>query len=195
MAFISHPFFSEEAVEHKSQFSSLQLPLRNIIALRWPSVRFSVSWLLIRIRIQGFDEQKLKKVYSWYFFSKIAIYWSLSLHKGHPRYRRSLQHSKENKHPALQKISISVGHFCPPGSGSGLLIRIQNTVWFLWFYNIKLPWVYDSGTVIKIRNFFVFVMVFPWKFNLAHAEHTQKIFVRSRIKIAYGWFWIHFQVS
>jgi hypothetical protein len=53
------------------------------------------------IRIQGFDEQKFEKNYNWekikyFFLSKIAIYLSLGLHKGHPSYRRRLQPSKEN---------------------------------------------------------------------------------------------------
>ncbi len=56
--------------------------------------------ILIQIRIQGFNNQKLKKNYSWKFFfiffwSKTAIYLSLSLHKVCPSYKRSLQFSKE----------------------------------------------------------------------------------------------------
>ena len=52
------------------------------------------------IRIQGFNDQTLKKNYSWkfffiLFFSKTAIYLSLGLHKVCPSYRRSLQFSKE----------------------------------------------------------------------------------------------------
>jgi hypothetical protein len=52
------------------------------------------------IRIQGFNEQKLKKNYSWkknsiFFGSKTAIYLSLGLHKVCPSYRRSLQLTKE----------------------------------------------------------------------------------------------------
>jgi hypothetical protein len=52
----------------------------------------------IRIRIQGFNDQKLKKNYSsnfFFFWSKTAIYLSLGLHKVCPSYRRSLQLSKE----------------------------------------------------------------------------------------------------
>jgi hypothetical protein len=51
------------------------------------------------IRIQGYDDQKLGKIYSWNFFYYIFLiksYLSLGLHKGHPSYRRSLQPSKEN---------------------------------------------------------------------------------------------------
>jgi hypothetical protein len=55
---------------------------------------------------------------------KIAIYLSLGLHKGCTSYRRSLQLSKEKKSSTLKRenallFSIFVGHFCPPGSGSG----------------------------------------------------------------------------
>ncbi len=59
---------------------------------------FSVSgsglgW--IPIRIQYFDYPRLKKIYNWNFFkyifwSKIAIYLSLGLHKGRPSFRRSI---------------------------------------------------------------------------------------------------------
>ncbi len=81
------------------------------------------------IRIQGFNDQKLKKNYSWkknllFFWSKTAIYLSLGLHKVCPSYRRSLQLSKE----AIQHFkffSTFVGHFCSPGSGSGFRIRIR----------------------------------------------------------------------
>jgi hypothetical protein len=54
------------------------------------------------IRIQGFDDQKLKKknsaenLFKTFFKSKIAIYLASGLHKGRPHYRRSLQPSKEN---------------------------------------------------------------------------------------------------
>jgi hypothetical protein len=41
-----------------------------------------------------------------YFLSKIAIYISLGLHKGRLSYRRSLQPSKENIHPALQNVKF-----------------------------------------------------------------------------------------
>ncbi len=44
----------------------------------------------------------------------------IDLHKGRPTYRRSLQPSKENiQHFKTSLFSIFVGHFCPPGSGSG----------------------------------------------------------------------------
>jgi hypothetical protein len=54
----------------------------------------------IRIRIQGFKDQKLGKIHCWknvnFFGSKTTIYLSLCLHKGFPSYRRSLRPSKEN---------------------------------------------------------------------------------------------------
>ncbi len=66
----------------------------------------------IRIRIQGFDDQKLKKkitaraAINNFFGSKITIYLSLGLHKRRPSYRRSLQLSKEKEHPALQNMKF-----------------------------------------------------------------------------------------
>jgi len=65
------------------------------------------------------------------FLSKIAIYLSLGLHKGPPNCRRSLQPSKENiqqwastsKYEMYYLFYIFLGHFCPPGSGSGLRSR------------------------------------------------------------------------
>ncbi len=57
-----------------------------------------------------------------FFGSKTTIYLSLGLHKERPRYRRSLQLSKEAiqhfKTWTLKKFSTFVGLFCPPGSGS-----------------------------------------------------------------------------
>jgi hypothetical protein len=53
------------------------------------------------IRIQGFNDQKLKKNYSWkknkkkFLLSKTAIYLFLGFHKVCPSCRRSLQLSKE----------------------------------------------------------------------------------------------------
>ncbi len=53
------------------------------------------------IRIQGFNDQKLKKKITaekkikFFFLSKTAIYLSLDLHKVCPSYRKSLQLTKE----------------------------------------------------------------------------------------------------
>ncbi len=62
---------------------------------------------------------KLKKII--FFGSKISIYLSLGLYKGCPSYRRSLQPSKKNiqQFKTWNFFSFFVGHFCPPGSGSG----------------------------------------------------------------------------
>jgi hypothetical protein len=48
---------------------------------------------MVLIQAKIFKLLKLKKIQ---FFGKIAIYFSVSLHEGRPRYRRSLQLSKEN---------------------------------------------------------------------------------------------------
>ncbi len=83
------------------------------------------------IRIQGFNDQKLKKNNSWkkitfFFWSKTAIYLSLGLHKVCPSYRRSLQLTKEAiQHFKTWIFSTFVGHFCAPGFGSGFRIRIR----------------------------------------------------------------------
>ncbi len=77
--------------------------LKAMLSLQMPE---AVLWIRIqhfkwiRIRFQGFDDQKLKK-YNWqflylFFISKIAINLSLGLHKGRPSYRRSLHPSNEN---------------------------------------------------------------------------------------------------
>jgi hypothetical protein len=79
------------------------------------------------IRIQGFNDQKLKKKLllnknQIFFESKTTIYLSLSLYKERSSYRRSLQLSKEAiqhfKTWTFKFVSTFVGHFCPPGSGS-----------------------------------------------------------------------------
>ncbi len=59
-----------------------------------------LGWTPIRIRIQGFNDQKLRKkitadIFFYFFMIKTAIYLSLGLHKVFPSYRRSLQLSKE----------------------------------------------------------------------------------------------------
>ncbi len=81
----------------------------------------------IRIRIQGFDDQKWGKLYIWknfliFFWSKIAIYLSLGLHKGRPSYRGSLQPLKENIQLfKAWNFSIFIKNYYPPGSGSCLV--------------------------------------------------------------------------
>ncbi len=65
----------------------------------------------------------------FFFQSKTTIYLSPGLHKGRPSYKRSLQLSKENiqhfKTWNFLLFSTFLGHFCPPGSGSGFRIRIR----------------------------------------------------------------------
>ncbi len=64
-----------------------------------------------------------------FFWSKLAIYFSLGLHKERPSFRRSLQHSNKViqhfKHENSLFFSIFVVHFCPPGSGSGSAFWMQ----------------------------------------------------------------------
>ncbi len=90
-----------------------------------------LCWIPMRIRIQSGSRvsmtKNLKKITAGkkfnIFWSKIAIYLSLGLHKGRPSYRRSLHPSKGNiKHFKTWNFlifSIFVGHICPPGSGYG----------------------------------------------------------------------------
>ncbi len=57
--------------------------------------------------IQGFDDQKFCKIYSWkkikcYFDQKLQFTYPSGLQKGRPSYRRSLQPSKEN----IQHVKI-----------------------------------------------------------------------------------------
>jgi hypothetical protein len=84
-----------------------------------------------RIQIQSgstvLETKNSKKIiaekYFLCFFTKIAIYLSLGLHKGRPSYRKNLQPSKENiQHfTTLNFFTFFyfLGHFFPPGSGSG----------------------------------------------------------------------------
>ncbi len=70
-------------------------------------------WLKVGKKYSG-------KFFLSFFWWKIAIYLSLGLLKSRPSQRRSLQPTKENiQHFKKLNLSIFVGHFCPPGSGSG----------------------------------------------------------------------------
>ncbi len=74
----------------------------------------------------GLDDQNWIKKYSWkkiiLFLSKIAIYLStLGLHKGRPRLRRRIWHSKEDIEQLKNEMCYFFyfcGNFCPPGSRS-----------------------------------------------------------------------------
>jgi len=52
----------------------------------WICIDLMQIWIWIQFRIQGYDDQKLKKIYScktfYIFLIEIAIYLSLGLHKG-----------------------------------------------------------------------------------------------------------------
>ncbi len=81
------------------------------------------------IRIQDFNDQKLKKItaekiFLFFFWSKTAIYLSLGLHKVCPSYRRSLQLTKEAiQHFKTWTFKI-IFYFC--GSFLPSWIRIRN---------------------------------------------------------------------
>ncbi len=70
---------------------------------------------------------QLKNILNIFFWSKIAIYLYLGLHKGVQATIEAF--GPQKKHPSLQKMKIInffiifVGKFCPPGSGFGLRIR------------------------------------------------------------------------
>jgi hypothetical protein len=86
----------------------------NIAGFAWLISVFQIQihWFRIRIhyfrlnadpdpiRIQGLMKKNFTKFkaenFYIFFWSKIAIYLSIGLHKGRPSYRRSLQSSKEN---------------------------------------------------------------------------------------------------
>ncbi len=89
--------FRHRAFQNKTQ----SIPVSSVLdphCFQWGS-GFSIS-LRNRIHIRDFDDQKLEKITAEekfiFFWSKIAIYLSLSLHKGPPNYRKSLQPSKKN---------------------------------------------------------------------------------------------------
>jgi hypothetical protein len=93
-----------------------------------PDSAFQVNQDPDPIQIQCFDDKIVEKITAenflrYFFRSKIAIYLSLSLHKERPSYRRSLQPSKgttsHSQHEISLLFSFFVGHFFPPGSGSG----------------------------------------------------------------------------
>jgi hypothetical protein len=88
------------------------------------------------IWIQGFDDQKIEKnlqLNKKNFWIKNFNLPIQGLHKGRPDYRRSLQISKRTSITSKHEISFFstfVGHFCPPGSGSGstdLIVSGSNT--------------------------------------------------------------------
>ncbi len=92
-----------------------------------------LGWIQIRIRIGSGSKALMTKnwkkttaVKKLNFFDKTAIYISLGLHKVHPQKKPS---ALKRGHPTLQNMNYFfftfVGHFCPPGFGSGFRIRIR----------------------------------------------------------------------
>ncbi len=76
------------------------------------------------IWIQGFDDQKLKKYYSWNFF---YIFLFQKLHNGRPNYRRSLQPAKENIQHFKTRNFVTFFFFCWSFLPSWIRIRIPNS--------------------------------------------------------------------
>jgi hypothetical protein len=125
---------------------SVSYPYRiHLIRIRIQHFRLNAGPDTDPVRIQGFYDQKFKKIYSSkkliFLGSKTAIYLpvSLSLHKGRSSYIRCLQPPKRD-HPALQNMkflnfSTFVGNFCPPESGSVSLIVL----------NLCLIYYFDPG--------------------------------------------------
>jgi hypothetical protein len=86
------------------------------------------------IWIQGFNDQKMKKKITAEknyinLGSKTTIYLSLASIKNvqvtEEDFRSQKRPSNTSKHEPLIKFPTFVGHFCPPGSGSGFRIRIR----------------------------------------------------------------------
>ncbi len=83
-----------------------------------PDSAFYAEYLLIWIRIQGFDDQKLGKIYSWkngYFFllkNCNLLIPNLGLHNRRPSYWRSLQPPKENIQHFKTWNFLTFSYFC-----------------------------------------------------------------------------------
>ncbi len=110
-----------QRARHDQQARSLHISPSHLVYLS-AVFRIRIHWFQIRIndfrlntstvpdQYPGFSWPKLKKIYCWEkitFWSKIAIYLYLGLHKGRPSYRRSLQPSKENIQDKISKYEIS----------------------------------------------------------------------------------------
>ncbi len=106
------------------------MPIRNVFILPYLCFLFSTYCPVLRHLIQHFNWIRMDPVPEfWYpvtkieekntyeifflFWSKIAtgIYLSLGLHKGRPRYRRSLQPSKENIQHLNHQFLHATKHF------------------------------------------------------------------------------------
>ncbi len=115
-----------------------------IVVIADPGPAFLSMLIRTRIQIQGFDDdQKSYKIYSWkkvtFFWSKIAINFSLGLHKERSSYRSSLfpsertsSTSKREFSSLLKPTKINVD---PCGSGSttlpfGMFAQYLPTFWY-----------------------------------------------------------------
>ncbi len=87
-----------------------------------------LKWIRIRIQIQGFDDQDLKKIQLKFFFFLFnpklqkRLPW---VHKGRPGYKRSLQHSKKNIQHFKRWVLSTVFYFSGTFLTSWIRIRIQ----------------------------------------------------------------------
>ncbi len=103
------------------------------------------------IRIQGFDDQKFKKIYSWQknLILKIVVYLSQGLHKGRPSYKRSLQPSKENIQHLKTWNIFTFFYFWRSSLPSWIRIRIRN-LYEEYSSSPSLGWV-PTGCHIRFR--------------------------------------------
>ncbi len=130
---------SQTTLSHHTWCSAMSpLPLAGnkwpVSSVSDPDPAFKAEyWIPIRIRHQS--GSRILMTNNWLtaekkmiiFWSNIAIYLSLGLHKGRPNYSKSFQFWKENiQHFKIWNFltfSIFVDHFCPPGSRSSDLIE------------------------------------------------------------------------
>ncbi len=101
------------------------------VRIHWFRIRIRhLGWILIRIRIQEFDDQKLKLNYSWkkfdIFLIKIAIYLSQP-----PKRTAKLQKPSvlKTEHPALQNMNfLTCSYFYGSFSHSWIRIHPSNLI-------------------------------------------------------------------
>ncbi len=116
------------------------------------------KWIRLRVRIQGFVWlTKLKKIFNlnfllFFFWSKIAIYFSLCLHKGRPSYRRSLQPLKKNIQRFERWNLITVFYFSVPFFPSKIRRQIQGPHWIR-IHNNDFDSVHYLPSLPKIEGF------------------------------------------
>ncbi len=141
--------------------------------------------------------KKLQKNYSWNFFfyfflSKIAIYLSLSLHKGRPSYRRSLQPTSSTSNMRLLTITFfyCCGSFLPSWiriqseSGSETLRKI--TYGYCWWnqrvhkFN-KLLWG-KTGNTFVIHERFAHAHALPFQHFVASFHFSLNVLLKIKIK-------------